>query len=292
MSFTINVFQFLSTQYDTGFIQALDADVSTALSAVLPPLSAALVIWIVILGYLMMTGGLDMRYGISKVVTMAIVVGLISSSSLYDLYVQNLFIVDVPSFIATTFGTNSTTTIPQQLDNMLQTFWITGIVLVKQASCYFCVLKPATVVLELILISIPFVLAVGIVFAVYLITHTLIGLLVVVGPFVLIGYLFDATKHIPTNWLGKLIGLMILLLLVTIVLSTFTGGMVDYLNNVISSKTTAEVAEEGILILAELAAYASIIAFLTLLLPGIAAYIGGGISMDLSSLTNPANWFK
>lgn len=290
MSISVGFFQYMAAHYDTGFIAAVDADVRQALSAVLPPLSAALVIWVIVLGYLMMSGSVDLRYGLSKIVTMAIVVGLVTSTANYDKYVQNFFLSDIPGFIGSTFGTASSNGIPKQLDNIMMQFMIMGYALVKKAGCYFCVLKPTLTAIEVILVACVFMLGLGIVFAVYLITHTLIGLLVVLGPFMLIGLLFEKTKHIPENWLGKLLGLMILLLFLTVVLSTFTNGLLGYINNLTAAKSSVEVAEQGVLVLVELATYVVIIAFLTLMLPGIASYIGGGVSMDISNVANPTNW--
>lgn len=290
MSATVDLFQYMAAHYDTGFLTAVNSDVGSALSAVRAPLSAALVIWVIVLGYMMMTGGVDLRYGMSKVVTMAIVVGLVTSTTNYDKYIENFFLYDIPGFIGSTFGTTTVGGIPKQLDNIMVQFLIMGTALIKKAGCYFCVLKPTLTAIEVVVVAIVFMLGLGIVFAVYLITHTLIGLLVVLGPFMLIGLLFEKTKHIPENWLGKLVGLMILLLLLTVVLSTFTNGLLGYLNNITAAKSTAEVAKQGVLVLVELTTYVVIIAFLTLMLPGIASYIGGGISMDISNVANPTNW--
>ncbi|ABQ29125.1 type IV secretion system protein [Acidiphilium cryptum] len=289
---TINIFEFMYNQYSTGFLQSLNSDVGSALSAALPPLSAALVIWVIILGYLMMTGSLDIRYGISKVSTMAIVVGIIASTSLYDSYVQTLFMKSLPSFVASTFSSGNTSNIPQSLDQTFNNFWVAGQIIYKKANCATCVLEPYVLGIEIELVLVVFFIALALVFAVYLISTTLTGLLVAIGPFLLIGYLFEATKGIPERWLGKLIGLAILLLLITALLSLFTGGMTDFLNTKVSTTFTADPVQTEIIILGEIAAYTAITAFITIMLPGIAAYIGGGVDFNISGIVNPANWFK
>ena len=177
------------------------------------------VIWVIILGYLMMTGSLDIRYGISKVSTMAIVVGIIASTSLYDSYVQTLFMKSLPSFVASTFSSGKTSNIPQSLDQTFNNFWVAGEIIYNKAKCMTCVLEPYVLGIEIELVLVVFFIALALVFAVYLIATTLTGLLVAIGPFLLIGYLFEATKGIPERWLGKLIGLAILLLLITALLS-------------------------------------------------------------------------
>lgn len=288
----INLFEFMYNQYSTGFLTALNSDVSAVLAAAMPPLSAALVIWVIIFGYLMMTGSLDLRYGISKVTTMAIVVGIISTTSLYDTYVQQLFMQDIPSFIASTFTSGKTNNLPQSLDGIYNYFWIAGQIIYKKAGCMTCVLEPYVLGIEIELILVVFFIALAIVFAVYLIATTLTGLLVAIGPFLLIGYLFEYTKGIPDRWLGKLIGLAILLLLITALLSLFTGGLTDFLNDKINAAYDSAPAQTELVILGEVAAYTAITAFITIMLPGIAAYIGGGVDFNISGLVNPMNWFK
>lgn len=289
---TITLFQYMYTQYSTGFIAALDADVSQALAAVLPPLSAALVIWIIILGYLMMTGRYDYRIGISKVITMSIVVGIVSSSTLYDTYVQNFFLNDIPNFIATTFSSSGTSNIPQLLDRIYNNFVLGGEIIYKKASCITCILEPYVLGVEIQIILGIFFVALAIVFAIYLITTTLTGVLVVIGPFMIIGFLFDYTKGVADRWLAKLIGLSILLLLTTVVISIFSNGIIDFINTVITAKYDAETVQQELIALGEIAAYTSVVSFLTLLLPSVAAYLGGGVSFSVSSFANPFNWFR
>lgn len=289
---TINLFEFMYNQYNTGFLQSLNSDVGSALSAALPPLSAALVIWVIILGYLMMTGSLDIRYGISKVSTMAIVVGIVASTSLYDSYVQTLFMKSLPSFIASTFSSGNTSNIPRLLDRVYNQFVIGGEEVYKNANCWHCMITPFILGIEIQIILAIFFIALAIIFAVYLIATTMTGLLVAIGPFLLIGYLFEATKGIPERWLGKLIGLAILLLLITALLSLFTNGMIDFLNDKIDATFATAPWQTDLIILGEVAAYTAITAFITIMLPGIAAYIGGGVDFNISGIVNPANWFK
>ena len=289
---TINLFEYMYNQFSTGVLTALNSDVSTTLSAALPPLSAALVIWVIILGYLMMTGSLDLRYGISKVTTMAIVVGIVASTPLYNSYVQNLFMTDIPDFIASTFTSGNTTSIPQALDGIYTNFWIAGQITYKNSNCWHCMVTPFILGVEIQIILAVFFIALAIVFAVYLIATTLTGLLVAVGPFLLIGYLFEYTKGIPDRWLGKLIGLAILLLLITALLSLFTTGMTNFLADKVDANFDTDPWQTEIVILGEIAAYTAITAFITIMLPGIAAYIGGGVDFNISGLVNPMNWFK
>lgn len=289
---TINLFEYMYNQYSTGFMASLNSDVSSALSAALPPLSAALVIWIIILGFLMMTGRLDIHYGISKVVTMAIVVGIISTAALYNTYVQQFFMADIPSFIASTFSSGKANNIPQTLDHVYNNFVIAGEIIYKNANCWHCMITPFVLGIEIQIILAVFFIALAIVFAVFLIASTLTGLMVAIGPFLLIGYLFEYTKGVPDRWLGKLIGLAILLLLITALLSLFTGGMVDFLNSKINATYSTDPVQTELIILGEIAAYTAITAFITIMLPGIAAYLGGGVDFNISGLVNPTGWFK
>ncbi|MDE8344220.1 MAG: type IV secretion system protein, partial [Acidocella sp.] len=74
------------------------------------------------------------------------------------------------------------------------------------------------------------VFPIGITFLIYEATRIMIDVMVSIGPFVLAGYLFTATRGIADRFIGKLIGLTILTLLIDIVLSIIINGDAAYFN--------------------------------------------------------------
>ncbi len=278
-------------QYSGMLLGTLNSDVNTAMAAALPPLSAALVVWIIVLGYLMMSGRVDMNYGLTKVVAITIVVGLVSTSSLYREYVQNLFMVDIPSWVANIFSSGKAHSIPALLDIMYNEFVTAGEQIYKKISFW----GPATALstdLEITACEIAFFLALAVVFGVYLIATMLMGLLVVIGPFILVGFLFDYTKGIVDHWIAKLVGLSILLLMTTVVLSLFIGGGIEFFNTKMGTSFEVLPLHAELITFGEFTAYAAVMAFITIILPGLAAYLGGGVDFDISGLVRMDRWFR
>jgi type IV secretion system protein VirB6 len=102
---------------------------------------------------------------------------------------------------------------------------------------------------------------------------------VCIGPFALIGYLFEATKGVADRWIGKLIGLTILTLLIDIVLSIIIDGDRSYYNVSMTSLTVATVAET-VTICIQFVVFLSLGCLITGFLPAIASYLGGGVSFS------------
>jgi type IV secretion system protein VirB6 len=126
-------------------------------------------------------------------------------------------------------------------------------------------------------------------FAVYEIGQIMLGVVIGIGPFVLAGYLFDSTRGIAERWLGKLIGLSILTLLIAIALEIILQGDVTYIQA--AAATGVLDIQQSLAILMQAALFYALGAVIIVLLPSIAAYIGGGISFSpgqLASVVIPA----
>jgi len=104
----------------------------------------------------------------------------------------------------------------------------------------------------------------------------LTAIVICVGPFVVPGYLFKATKGYADRWMSKLIGLMILMLLVNILLQIIIHQDATLFQQLTGNPGTG-VAEE-IEVLWEIVLVFGFGTFVFFLLPSIAVYIGGGVS--------------
>ncbi len=71
-------------------------------------------------------------------------------------------------------------------------------------------------------------------FLIFEVAKILMDVVVSVGPFLLLGYLFAATRGVADRFVGKLIGLTILILLVDVVLSIIINGYVTYTADIVS----------------------------------------------------------
>jgi len=261
-----------ATQYATIFSTGTANAVSAGLSAISGPLTAVVVLWIIVQGILVMRGDISARSGITKILRVVLVVGLLTSFSLFSTYIVGLFQTTLPNWAAHAItGSSGVTSAPQMFDKV----WDHSMAIAKSADAQ---LKLWDVVdgVELDLLEVGIGLCLIIAFAVYEIGQIMLGVVIAVGPFVLAGYLFDTTRGIADRWLGKLIGLSILTLLIAIALNIILQGDVSYISTV--AGTSALDIETSIAVLMQAALFYALGAVIIVLLPSIAAYIGGGIS--------------
>ena len=213
-------------------------------------------------------------------------VGLLTSAGLYDTYVETLFQTTLPNWIAVRCfrRTSAVSSTPQAFDQIWNTT-IHEITTVQAQLNFYDVVDQISLALIELIVNIVLLVT----FAVYEISQVMVAVVVAVGPFVVAGYLFDATKRVADNWLGKLIGLTILTLLVNIVINAILSGEQLYVRSIVNNPATgAGAVPLEIQILFELCMFLGISAFIVLMLPGIAAAIGGGIGFNVGGMGRTA----
>ena len=257
------------------FTNGLEDTVNEAMSAIQGPLTALVVLWIVVTGILVMRGDVGVRTGTSRVITVSLVVGVLMSTTLYDEYVVSFFTTGLPNFIATALlGASG----PAPSSHSFDVIWDSAaqvFTLAENNLNFFNVLYSV----ELALLQSLMVVPIGLTFLIYETARILTDVVVCVGPFVLAGYLFSATRGIADRFVGKLIGLTLLTLLVDIVLSIIVNGFISYVDGTLANVAAAS-KPEAILLCTQLVVFLAIGSLITCFLPGIATYLGGGISVS------------
>jgi type IV secretion system protein VirB6 len=257
------------------FTSSLETTVNAAMSAIQGPLTALVVLWIIVTGILVMRGDVGVRQGFSRIITISLITGLLMSTTLYDQYIVAFFTVGLPNYLASTFlGVTGTAPAAHQFDAL----WNSASEVFAIAENHMNFLNVLYSV-QLAILQSLMVFPIGLVFLIYEATRILTDVVVCLGPFVLAGYLFGATRGVADRFVGKLIGLTLLTLLVDIVLAIIINGFVIYVNNTLGNIATAS-KPEAILICTQLVIFLAIGSLITCFLPGIAAYIGGGISVS------------
>ena len=275
-------FENMGTDFGAAFGPGIVQATSNALSAVAAPLMTAVILWIIVQGILVMRGDTDARRGLTRIVKIALVVGLLTSSGLYVEYVQALFTQTLPSWVASSIsGSSSIQNTPTAFDQIWNTT-VHQITIVQAQLNFYDVVDEVTLSVVEIIVSLVLLVT----FAVYEIAQVMTGVVVAIGPFVVAGYLFDATKGVAERWIGKLIGLTILTLLINIVMMVILSGEQLYLRTIISNPNSgAGAVPYEIQILLELCMFYAIGAFIVVGLPGIAAAIGGGIGFNAGAVS-------
>jgi type IV secretion system protein VirB6 len=92
-------FENIATQLGGAFNSGVQGAISSGLNAVAAPLTALVVLWIIVQGVLVMRGDVDTRQGMTAILKIALVVGLLTSSTGYYLqYVYDFFTVTLRNF--------------------------------------------------------------------------------------------------------------------------------------------------------------------------------------------------
>jgi type IV secretion system protein VirB6 len=269
----VDTFSDFANQYASIFSAGTSNAVSAGLSAIAGPLTAVVVVWIIVQGVLVMRGDVSVRSGITKILRVVLVVGLLTSFGLFSTYVVSLFQTTLPNWAASSIIGASPS--GSDLPGMFDKVWDNCMAIAKSADAKLSTWNLSGA-LELTLLQGAIGLCLIIAFAVYEIGQIMLGVVIAVGPFVIAGYLFDATRGIAERWLSKVIGLCLLTLLIAFALRIIVQGDVTYIQA--AAATGAADVESAIAILTQATLFFALGAVITVLLPSIAAYIGGGVS--------------
>jgi type IV secretion system protein VirB6 len=257
------------------FTNGMSATVSSAMLAIQGPLTAVIVLWVIISGIMVIRGDVDARSGVTRLIKVSLIVGILMSTTLYNEYVVSFFTVGLPDWLASSFlGVTGTQPSAHQFDAI----WNEADILFANAEKnmnFYNVLYSVELGAMRDFVVVP----IAVTFLILEFAKIMMDVVVCIGPFVLIGYLFEATKGVADRWIGKLIGLTILTLLIDIVLSIIIDGDRSYYNVSMTSLTVATVAET-VTICIQFVVFLSLGCLITGFLPAIASYLGGGVSFS------------
>jgi type IV secretion system protein VirB6 len=282
----------MANNFGSAFGAGIQTSITSMLAAVTTPLLACVTLWIIVQGILVMRGDMDPRGGITRIIKVALVVGILTSSGLYTNYVQTLFITTIPNWFATAAGGTQVaiTSTPATFDNMWQVTEHTVETICAQIPIYDVVDAVSVVLIEL---SIMILMVVT--FAIYEFAIIVIGIMVAIGPVVIVGYLFEATKGVTDRWIGKLITYSLLTLLINVTLNVVLTGEKTYMRVILTQQASGLAAVPvEIKVLIELAMFFAMGAFIVVSLPAIAATLGGGLGVSpgaaiMNAFTNIAS---
>lgn len=268
----------MATDFGAAFGTGIQTSIASMLAAVATPLMACVTLWIIVQGILVMRGDMDPRGGITRIIKVALVVGILTSSNLYTNYVQTLFITTIPTWFATAASgaqTNTTPT-PAVFDNM----WSVTENMVEKIGAQIAIYDIINAV-SLALIELCLMILLIVTFAIYEFAIIITGVMVAIGPVVIVGYLFEATKGIADRWVGKLMTYSLLTLLINITLAVVLQGEKAYMRVILTQQASGLAAVPiEIKVLIELAMFFAMGAFIIISLPAIAATLGGGLSVS------------
>ena len=264
--------------FTIAFGSYLGGTLSLVVTAVAAPLSATIVLWIIIQGILVMRGDLDTRRGVTRIVKVVIVYALVAGGAAYTETVQNWFTTVVPNWIAgVTTNLPVIQSIPIELDILLQLAQQALENIAAQIGTGNNTDESSYQLAKTVLYGTLFTI-----FALYEVARIMTEVLVAIGPLFLIGYLFDATRQIAERWIGQLVNYAVLLLLIFIVGTIVITTEVAYITLESSLITVLTPLAGQISDFYDLDIFLLTGDFIVLAVPIIAGAIGGGINASRS----------
>jgi type IV secretion system protein VirB6 len=267
-------FTTIDLAYRTAFELYLNSIVGAVQAAVAGPLLACVTLWIIVQGVLVMRGDIDTRHGLTKIITVAIVFCLVSSSSLYQANVQALFETAIPTMIQQLGGNIGipTTFMPTELDIIFRA----GQAGFQKVAAE---IPPGDDVDALAFQGAQFFFYFTLwsIFGIYDIVNILTSVLVSIGPLFVVGFLFEATKGLTIRWVGQMITYAILLLLLSIVATVVVAAIALFMTATFVTTIAVGTTAGQIVGLYELDLFIMTGCSLVVALPVIAATIGGGL---------------
>jgi type IV secretion system protein VirB6 len=223
----------MAFDFGTAFGTGTQTAITSLLAAVATPLLACVTLWIIVQGVLVMRGDMDPRGGITRIIKVALVVGIVTSSGLYTNYVQTLLITTLPNWFATAAGGSQAaiTSTPATFDNM----WAVTEHTVETVGAQIPIYDIVDAV-SLSLIELSIIVLMVVTFAIYEFAIIVTGIMVAIGPVLIVGYLFDATKGVADRWIGKLITYSLLTLLINVTLTVVLQGEKAYMRVILTQQ--------------------------------------------------------
>src|ERR1035437_5265656 len=285
-------FTTMAAEFGAAFGVGIQTSITAVLAAVATPLMACVTLWVIVQGILVMRGDMDPRGGITRIIKVALVVGILRSSGLYTNYVQTLFITTIPNWLTTAAGGSQTaiTSTPATFDNI----WSVTENMVEKIGAQITIYDIIDAV-SIALIELCLMIILIVTFAIYEFAIIITGVMVAIGPIVIVGYLFEATKGVTDRWIGKLITYSLLTLLINVTLAIVLQGEKAYMRVILTQQASGLAAVPvEIKILIELAMFFAMGAFIIISLPAIAAALGGGLGLSpgaaiMNAFTNLAS---
>lgn len=246
------------------------------------PLLACVTLWIIVQGILVIRGDVDTRQGVTKLLTVAFIVSLVSSAPLYTEYVEDMFRTAIPAFIKNigNDGAAPLSTLPEQID---------GVFLAGEALFLSISERLPSDDIQAVYsyegAQFIFYLTLWGIFGVYDLAVVMNDLLISIGPLILIGFLFEATRDMTMRWIGQLLSYALLFLFISVLATIVVAIQLEAIAAVALVDRVAPTAA-AIIGLFELDIFMLTGNAIVVALPGLAAALGGGVAAAAPRFVN------
>lgn len=208
------LFSDFATSLDTMLISSMDAVISGGLAGMRGQIALALSLYVIGFAFLTIYGKTDVGTAAMAAVR-ALVVTQILQAANYTLYVRDFFFTDLPNTIASAMGgPRLTISSAQQFDALWSAALNATSIVLGQATGF--TMMPERGIAWLL--AGAMLLALGVIFLVWIIARVFMAIIICMGVFIVLLFLFSATRGFVEQWIGKLVGLVVLQLTTSILL--------------------------------------------------------------------------
>ncbi len=277
-----NFFQNISDVFDANLLQSVNGVINNGLAWAQPQIRAATVLFILITGWLILTGRMDKNVLASRVLRIMAVGALLGSPGLFNTYVRDLFLNELPASIGGALTGGPTYAPAAQFDALWNATQRIAATMLAEATGY--TQFGERIVIRLLL-AVSFV-ALVIIFLMWVIVRVIMGMVIALGPFLIGLFLFDATRPYVERWVGKLVSLTLVQVCISVMLQMLMGGFNNYVR--VAQTNPGGSLDEKIGAFLQVGAWYWCGLFLIASLSIVAYSIGGGLATSFAPLTHSA----
>ena len=276
MAGAIPVFATIAAQYDNAIATGVTQTVSTALQANATVLTSLLTIFVIILGCLTMFGRVSMAE-FTFAMSRAAIISLLLTATYFNQFIQEPAMNTIPNWIAQSMGSGAANG-PQQFDQLRSDVITHEAAILQQATGFTMIAER----IETGLITLLIVVELGLSFILWELARGLMGLLIATAPFLIGLYLFNATRSIALNLAGGVVTVLIMQLMLSVMVSIEISAD----NAFMQMASTGGGVDVQIDVMINIAVFFFFGVVMTVLIPTIAARIGGGVVPNVGGLVS------
>lgn len=209
-----DTFTTLATTFDAQILAAMDAVLTAGISEARVQIVAAISLLILIVGGLAMVGRMDVGTAALTGVR-AVCVSALLQTTTYNYYVRDFFFTDLPNHLAAAVGGPRVTLSSAAQFDQLTAATLNAMSYVLGVATGWSDIGERMIAYAIAGLTI---MALFFIFALWLLTRLMLALIILLGPFLIMLFLFRATRRFVEQWIGMLIGAVALQLAASIVL--------------------------------------------------------------------------
>lgn len=275
-------FQTISDVFDTNLLASINGVINNGLAWARPQIRAAATLFILISGWLVLTGRMDKSVLAGRVLRIMAVAALLTSAATFNTYVRDLFLQDIPSTVGAALTGGTTYAPAAQFDALWSATQRMAATMLAEATGWTQFGERLVV---RVLMGISFV-ALVVIFLMWVIARVIMGMVIAFGPFLIGLYLFDATRPYVERWVGTLVSLTLVQVSISVMLQMLMTGFNNYVRA--AQANPGGSLDEKIGDLLQVGAWYWCGLMLISTLATVAYSIGGGLATSFAPITQPA----